>query len=216
MAAHRYWRIYVKNTTNAQIALGQIELRSSAGGADLTTPSTPVTASAAPSQGTLASLVNNSASSGFFRSPYFTSGGPDYWIAFDLGAPQEVTEIAITPYSGNYGMVKIAVQGSDDGTTWPVFSQDIPDISGWSYLVPKVFTVSVVYVGGNAVLDDGTAASKVLVALWNSPYTVLSTPTPDVHGDWTIGVPKNTLVMVTVIGPDGYQPICNGPITAVS
>lgn len=67
---------------------------------------------------------------------------------------------------------------------------------------------------GTARLDNGAAASRVLVRNWDSDETVGSA-IPDLSGAWQIYVPPGNYE-VTSRGPAGYQPVTHGPVIAVS
>ncbi len=68
------------------------------------------------------------------------------------------------------------------------------------------------FIGGTSVLDTGVRASKVVVFDWLT-YAVLGTTIPDAAGAWSFQLRGYGDVMVTHIGPAGFQPVTDGPIT---
>lgn len=65
---------------------------------------------------------------------------------------------------------------------------------------------------GTAQLESGAPAERVVVRDWNTHQHVAEVRPGD-GGVWTVTVPAGTYD-VTVIGPAGYQPVCEGPIQA--
>lgn len=65
---------------------------------------------------------------------------------------------------------------------------------------------------GLAKLDTGDAATAVLVRDWVT-HAHVARVTPGEAGAWEATVPAGTYD-ITIIGPAGYQPVCEGPIEA--
>lgn len=112
--AHRYWRLFIvtgyNQTTNE---IHEIELRTSAGGSDITTPSTPVTASSTYPGYPESNVVDNSTA-----TPWASNEGTstNNWLRFDLTTPAAVAEVAL--YSMGAGPATVKIQYSDNGSTW--------------------------------------------------------------------------------------------------
>lgn len=66
---------------------------------------------------------------------------------------------------------------------------------------------------GTARLDTGEAASLVVVRAWDT-HAHVATVVPDAGGAWELAVPAAGPYDVTVRGPVGYRPACDGPIVA--
>lgn len=66
---------------------------------------------------------------------------------------------------------------------------------------------------GNAKLDSGLAASRVVARNWTT-HEHKGVVVPAVNGDFELFVP-NGQYDVTVFGPEGYQPVTHGPVTTV-
>lgn len=83
-------------------------------------------------------------------------------------------------------------------------------LSGARILLHYRRAASLYRLAGSAVLDTGAAADRVLVRDWDS-YAHLAEVIPDVDGVWETFVPGGSYD-VTTFGPEGYQPICHGPM----
>lgn len=101
VSRYRYWRVVLINNNGDSdyVLLTETELRASQGGADLTSPSTPVTASSSltgfyPS----ATVDGNLTSSG----TWIGSKGAvsNQWLRYDLGTQIEVAQVALYSLDG--------------------------------------------------------------------------------------------------------------------
>lgn len=115
--AYRYWRIYITalNDGGSQVALTEVELRGTVGGADLTTSSTPV--------------LESSVSGGYYPGVYTVDGyiasfwisdtGVPHWLRYDLGSAEQVAQVAIYPWAAPmYCPRDFVIQGSADGVSF--------------------------------------------------------------------------------------------------
>ena len=122
-----------------------------------------------------------------------------------------VRRFVIKSTSNNFDMpYDFYIEGSNDGNMWSFLYDHYEN-----QLQVLDFTISF-FVGGNSKLDTGESALKVLVYDWSS-WRLLAAISPNQLGDWELGV-KSTVasVLVTHIGPSGYQPRSDGPITPFS
>lgn len=140
-AAYRYWRIYVQanNAPGSAIQFTEVELRATAGGADLTTTSTPVTASSsypgADYQPTNLVNGNTSNTSGWASNLISTN----QWVRFDLGSAASIAQVAIHPHSSfTVNPKDFIIQGSNDGTTFTDL-KSFAGVSGWAANTWKTF-----------------------------------------------------------------------------
>lgn len=115
--AYRYWRISISanNGSATYTGLSEVELRTTVGGADITSPSTAVTSSTLytssyPSSNT----VDNSTGTAWLATVGAT------WIMYDLVTPTVIAEIGMYPYTSALTSAPkdFVVQGSNDGTTF--------------------------------------------------------------------------------------------------
>lgn len=132
--AYRYWRIFISanNGDVSYTGLSEVELRTTEGGVDVTSPSTVVTS------GTLYSgsypgsnTVDNNTGSIWLANP-----GAN-WIMYDLVTPTVIAEIGMYLYTSalNAAPKDFVVQGSNDGTTFTdiVAFSGITFTSAWKY-----------------------------------------------------------------------------------
>jgi hypothetical protein len=117
----RYWRLYVEATNNGTVSITEVQIASTIGGADLTSPSTPAIASLENSSGSFpatASVDNNTTT--FWN----TFGGvPPQWIYYDLGTPKAVAEFRLMQRNDGSSIdqeypTRFIIQSSPDATTW--------------------------------------------------------------------------------------------------
>jgi hypothetical protein len=96
---HRFYMLRVLATNgsfNNQVAFGEIELRATPGGADLTTPTTKVTvSSASPQYNEIAANILDNNNQSTYSSD--SSKPAPHTIIFDLGSPKVVQQLAILP-----------------------------------------------------------------------------------------------------------------------
>lgn len=67
---------------------------------------------------------------------------------------------------------------------------------------------------GIALLDTGVKASRVLIRDWATRSTIADAAIAS-DGSWGVYVPQGDFEVVAV-GPTGYRPVCDGPVTAVA
>lgn len=222
MAAFRYWRLFISEVNGPAngdyCTISEVQLRTASGSGDVTTSSTPVTASSNyPSQPPTNVVDKNNITQWSTALQNVNASNPA-WLIFDLGSPQTIVEMTIRA-SGIDPVSrlpkKFALQASEDGVNWPVFSQVIADQTGWSMNQVRTFPVSIFYVAGNAKLDTGIKADRVIMVNWNAPYNLINSVVPASNGDWRM-MTDTSPVLITILGPTGYQPISHGPITSVT
>lgn len=114
MAAHRYWRIYSRNSGGTSFEIGEIEMRTSVGGADQCAGGTAI--GTAPTFGALANAFANDGATTWVRIPT-----ADSYIGYDFGAgnDKDIVEIGLQS-SGTASRMStdFTVDYSDDGVTW--------------------------------------------------------------------------------------------------
>lgn len=146
----RFWRVYITaNNGDAYTSVQEIELRTTQGGVDVTTPASPAgqssfSISGVPYDG--AAVFNNEFSSAA-AVVWVTAGAtnPPHWVSVDLAIPMRVVEIAIWSQNFTQGPARapkdFEVQGSDDGVVWQTVSTHTAQ-TGWVAGTPKVFSVA--------------------------------------------------------------------------
>ena len=131
--AYRYWRIYMQtnNGDPTYTALCEIELRSSVGGADLTTSSTPAASSTSYSAAYDASKTVDESTSTLWISAFNST--TNQWLRYDLGSAQTVAQVAIYPQGDALSRAPkdFIIQGSNDGTNFTNV-KSITNATGWT------------------------------------------------------------------------------------
>ena len=145
-ASYRYWRIFIlKNNGNVSwLALDEVELRGSVGGADITTPATPVTAStqydwAYDPKHTVDNLLSTT-------PPWISSPNAvtNQWLRYDLGTPTAIAQVAMcwnaAIAAGEGTSPKdLRIEGSNDGTNFTTVKTFLGNTSWPDGGVFKVF-----------------------------------------------------------------------------
>lgn len=204
--AHRYWAIYTKTGYyGGYVGVAEVEFRLTAGGSDVTTPSTPV---GGIISGIASELVDNNTGS-------YAWGAWDARITFDLGSAQAIEQVAIFPYAG-YGPNQCYIEYSDDGSTWARATNDVslttsvewqtiaveqappapPDPDTPQKNTPTLsVTTAVGWTNPNNVLvSDNSRASKVVT---NTSASIITL-------GWTDSLPADALLLGCVLKVEGY------------
>lgn len=127
--AHRYWRIYVNSGYNsAWLNVNEVELRVEVGGADVTTSSTPVTASSTYPSYPTSNVVDGSTSTTWVNSGSTSS---NQWLSFDLSVATAIAEVAV--YVTDSRPKYVIIQYSDDNITYTAATDVVTlvDASSW-------------------------------------------------------------------------------------
>lgn len=135
------------------------------------------------------------------------------WVRIDLPSAVVVRSFYInsTVYVGEIPR-DFKLQGSNDGTTWVDLFAVVDWVTTPTVRAGQYFVTSLV-LSGTSVLDTGNGATRVLIHKWGT-WEFVDSVTPDVStGEWSCRVSSSTDVLVTHIGPSGYRPISDGPIT---
>lgn len=141
---YRFWRIFILNNNGDSnfISLNEVELRGSVGGADLTTPATPATASTQYSgaSGPEYTVDNSLAVSPMWIStPYAVT---NQWLLYDLGTPTAIAQVALCfngPSVPGRGPKDLRIEGSNDGTNFTTVKTFLGNTSWPAGGVFKVF-----------------------------------------------------------------------------
>lgn len=118
MAARRYWRLYNREGGGSSLVnAAEIELRTSAGGADQTGSGTASASSSNTGTETPDRAFDNNTGT-YWQG----NGNAGVWIKYDFGAgnDKDIVQIAYTPLSG-FGaraMRQFDIQSSPDDSTW--------------------------------------------------------------------------------------------------
>jgi F5/8 type C domain len=137
---HRYWRLYITQTlTNNSFNIAEVELRSTAGGADQTGSGTASASPGTPTGGVPANCFDNNATT-TFHSP---GGSMPAWLIYDFGAatPKDIMQVMIQAHPSNagYSPIDFEVQFSDDNSVWTKL-WGVTGSTGWAAGEIRVFT----------------------------------------------------------------------------
>lgn len=208
--AYQYYRlVFSKNSVdnNRYYAVNEWELYNQLGGVG-TNLCIGATASASGAYDSkYASLAIDGNPTTFWESSL--EGSPT-WIKVDLGAEHTVRSMVIksTTYPNEVPR-DFTLQGSNDNSTWTV----IETYAGADAFITTsgVFTLNF-GVKGTSVLDDGTPSTKVWVHAWGTG-ALLGSAVPEGDGSYRFSTTNAADVLITHVGPAGYRPISDGPVT---
>lgn len=134
------------------------------------------------------------------------------WLRYDLESAVVIRNfyLSSTQYPDEVPR-DFLIQGSNDGTTWTTLFQG----TDWvTTAVAKTGSIRVdLMVGGASLLDTGAGATKVFILRY-ADGGFIGTAVPNaVTGEWQYHLHTTDDLLVTHIGPSGFRPISDGPIT---
>ena len=141
MAAHRYWRVNVTaNNTSGTVSIGEIELRSSLGGADQTGSGT-ASASSANASFPVTNVFDNNV-----NTRWVSTGNVPQWVKYDFGSgnDKDIVELSLCPGLGTSSGTKqqwpvdFQLQYSDDDSAWTTLFS-VAGETTWNPQVAQVF-----------------------------------------------------------------------------
>ena len=164
-----------------------------------------VTADSANSSYVAANAIDGNASTAWESS----NAATDHWLAVQLPTAKVVRSFYLsqTTWAGETPR-DFLIQGSNDGTNWTTIAQFVDFTTG----AFSGFVTMGLSVGGVSKLDTGDASLRVLLHNWTTGQLV-ATVTPAANGAWNYRPRSTAELLVTHIGPSGYQPRSDGPIT---
>lgn len=208
--AYRYYRlVFSKNSANDNryYMVNEWELYAQVG-ATGTNLCIGATASASGNYGSqVASLSIDGNPTTYWES---SDNGAPSWLKVDLGAETVARSMVIksTLYPTEIPR-DFTLQGSNDNSTWTV----IEAYTGADAFIKTSGVFSLNFgVKGTSLLDDGTPSTKVWVHAWGTGE-LIGDITPGSDGSYRYFVSSTIDVLITHIGPAGYRPISDGPIT---
>lgn len=208
--AYRYYRlVFSKNSNNDNryYAINEWGLYEQVGatGTNLCVGATASASGAYGSQAASLAIDGNS-------TTYWESGlsGAPSWLKVDLGTAQIARSMIIesTTHPGEIPR-DFTLQGSNDNSTWTVI-ETYTEADAF-IMTSGVFTLNF-GVKGTSVLDDGTPSTKVWVHVWGTG-ALLGSATPKGDGSYRFSATTAADVLITHVGPAGYRPVSDGPIT---
>lgn len=180
-------------------------------GVDLTPGAIATSKDAYSANGVASNAIDNNPSTYYGSASVNFQGGATTWFKLELTQPLVMRSFKITPYATTpEEFPKIyTVEGSNDNTNWVTLydSYQLPNNAAVEY----IRTIAC-HVGGFSRLDDGRPSNRVLLHNWNTG-ALLKVIVPDSYGNWFTHVEYGIDVLITHIGPSGYEPKSDGPIT---
>lgn len=137
---------------------------------------------------------------------------PFKFLAYQLPSPKVLRRLSVVhiQYAPNETPDNFYVEGSNDGTTWFEIARVVGFIARTSNTGGAISLG--ILLSGVSKLDTGQRAVRVLIHDWATGRFVASV-TPDNSGNWLYRPADYADVLVTHIGPSGYRPISDGPVT---
>lgn len=207
IGSYRYYRLLF--TTAKYTAINEIGMyaANNGTGTNLLTGST-ATASGSYSGHTPADSIDGNTTT-YWESATSTA---NQWISYDLGTAQSVKSLKITSTTyPNEVPLNFVFQASNDGSTWTTIGAFVFGVVGVAQ-TNKVQALDL-HIGGSSTITGGTASQKVFIYNWTTGALLGSiVPFTDGTYEWRFET-SGFDVMVTHIGPSGYRPISDGPIT---
>ena len=147
---HKYWRVFVwSNNGSSAVAIGEMEMRATPGGADQCVGGTASASSELSGSFVASYAFNDNGGTSF----WVAATGTGEWLAYQFTSPVVVQEITLTSRSDGYttdAPKAFCVQWSDDGVKWQ-FGWGPIHSSGWTAGATRTFTTpDIGYTGGGA------------------------------------------------------------------
>lgn len=211
--AYKYYRLLFKGsfaTDNKYASFAEFRLFENvdAVGTNLCTGAVATSSGYYSNSTTAPNGIDNSTSTYYESESTSFSSGSTCWFKIELPEAKVIRSYHIIPSSyTNEFPVKFEIQGSNDNTNWDKIYENnsIPGIIAYTRTIAS-------YVGGISRLTNGQPTQRILITNWLTG-AYISTATPDLSGNWFASIPYGTDVLVTHIGPAGYKPESDGPIT---
>lgn len=134
------------------------------------------------------------------------------WLRYDLASPVVVRNFYLSSTSQPAEVPRDFIfQGSNDGTTWDNLFQVVDWVtSGVAKTASFRLDLSV---EGVSMLDSGVGASRVLLHNYlTGAFIGAAIPNPTT-GAWQARLQAPDDLLVTHLGPSGFRPISDGPVT---
>jgi hypothetical protein len=142
LAAHRFWRVLISDNNGSAsfTSIAELELRASAGGADLTGSGIPLYSTQSTTSG------NSSSAAGFDNSNATrwrtTNATMPSYLGYDFGIPVDIRQVAITATATSGELTTcpkdFTIQYSDDGAAWTT-ANTITAQTSWTVSQQRLF-----------------------------------------------------------------------------
>lgn len=206
LSAYRYYRLVFLDTTYT--AINEISMHAAADGSGANLLSGATASSNGSFSPSTPSMAIDGNTSTFWESATSTPGN---WIAFDLGSAQTVASLKTTStaYPGEVPR-NFYFQVSLDGSSWTTIGFFAHGTNGVAH-TDKLLDMSR-HIAGVSTVSGGGASHRVLIYDWTSG-TLVASIVPFSSGAFEFRVASTNDLLVTHIGPSGFRPLSDGPIT---
>ena len=140
MAAHLYWRLNASLAGAANVTVGEIEMKTVAGGADVCTGGTAISSSDFSAGNNAAKAFDN-----ILTTCWVANTTAPAWIGYQFASAVDIVEYTVLARSDNatnyiYTPVNWTFEWSDDGISWTVADTRVSG-HAWFYLQKRIFTL---------------------------------------------------------------------------
>lgn len=143
-----------------------------------------------------------------------TSASGAKWLRYDLPAPRKAKALFIQhgTWTGE-APSDFVLQGSNDGgATWDNIKTYTNFLTSATAAAGRLVSVGAVQISGKALLDNGAPATRVLIYNY-ATGALMATLYPGADGSFMYYPDISSEVLVVSLGPSGYRPQVEGPIT---
>lgn len=208
--AYNRYRLYITRSRDdlTYFSVEELELYESI---DSSTENLSIGATATSSSNQSSSFLPKNAIDGKLNTCWESASSADpQWLMITLPSAKLVRsfKMKVVTYPGEAPRDFI-LQGSNDGVNWDNLHVEVGNLE---LSITRKISISV---SGVSKLSTGVRSSYVIVSIWNTGQLVQKI-TPNSDGSWVCKLSSYDDVLVTHIGPSGYQPKSDGPITPYS
>lgn len=215
LTAYSYFRLVISKAAdggNGYVTVNEFGLYTDEdhSGTNLATGATATAISQYVADTGAAKAIDGGAST-FWES---NSASGDKWLQVQLGSAAVVRSVYIssTTYPDEVPR-DFQLQASNDGSTWVTIFSWVDWVT--STVAKSSYEKINLKIGGVSRLDSDLRSSRVLVFDWASGAFAASI-VPNIDGSWGYRPANTDDLLVTHIGPSGYRPVSDGPITPYS
>jgi hypothetical protein len=137
------------------------------------------------------------------------------WLRIDLASPVVVRNLYLAATANANEVPRdFRIEGSTDGTNWTT----LVEVQDWvvsATTKTEGFRADLL-LAGTSLLDTGVGCSKVFVSRFDNGQVLGEVVPNAVTGAWSLRPQYSGSVLVTHIGPTGYRPMADGPVTPIA
>lgn len=137
------------------------------------------------------------------------------WLRVDLASAVVVRRFYLAATTSAAEVPRdFIIQGSNDGTSW----ENILQVTDWvTTNVTKTESFRIdLSMSGVSLLDTGGGASKVFLNRYDNGELVKVVVPNAITGEWNTRLQYGGSILITHLGPSGFRPLADGPVTPIS